>query len=146
MATRPGQLCCVCSQSMSVETTAVRVSIEPPQEKMKVKLIRSASPLDRHVVWVVSILPRLYAGGENQGLGYRNAMKAIMAQADVEIVKLSDKAKAFTILPKRWVVDWTSAWLHRPRRLTKDCECVKRKARTFCCSHLYAPCCVGFAD
>ena len=50
-------------------------------------------------------LLKLYADGGYQGPAFRNAMKAIMAQVDVEIVKRSDQAKAFTVLPKRWVVD-----------------------------------------
>jgi transposase len=58
-------------------------------------------------------------------------MKTIMAQVDVEIVKRSDQAKAFTVLPKRWVVERTFAWLNRCRRLGKDWECLNRKARAF---------------
>jgi transposase len=58
-------------------------------------------------------------------------MKTIMAQMDVEIVKRSDQAKAFIVLPKRWVVERTFAWLNRCRRLAKDWECLNRKARAF---------------
>jgi transposase len=76
-------------------------------------------------------LLKLYADGGYQGPAFRNAMKAIMAQVDVEIVKRSDQAKAFTVLPKRWVVERTFAWLNRCRRLAKDWECLNRKARSF---------------
>jgi transposase len=65
-------------------------------------------------------LLKLYADGGYQGRGFRNAMKTIMTQVDVEIVKRSDQAKAFTVLPKRWVVERTFAWLNRCRRLAKD--------------------------
>lgn len=58
-------------------------------------------------------------------------MKRIMAQVDVQIVKRSDQAKAFVVLPKRWVVERTFAWLNRCRRLAKDWECLNRKARAF---------------
>jgi transposase len=37
----------------------------------------------------------------------------------IEIFKLSDKAKGFHILPHRWVVERTFAWLGRCRRLAK---------------------------
>ena len=76
-------------------------------------------------------LLKLYADGGYRGRGFRNAMKTIMTQVDVEIVKRSDQAKAFTVLPKRWVVERTFAWLNRCRRLAKDWECLNRKARTF---------------
>lgn len=40
---------------------------------------------------------------------------------DLEIVK-REKAKTFSILPKRWVVERTFGWLGRYRRLSKDYE------------------------
>ena len=49
----------------------------------------------------------------------------------VEIVKRSDHAKDFVVLPKRWIVERTLAWLGRCRRLAKDWECLNRKALAF---------------
>jgi len=74
---------------------------------------------------------KLYADGGYQGAAFQNAMKTIMAQVNVEIVKRSDRAKGFTVLPRRWVVERTFAWLNRCRRLAKDWECLNRKARAF---------------
>jgi transposase len=76
-------------------------------------------------------LMKLYADGGYQGANFQTAMKTIMAQVNVEIVKRSDQAKGFTVLPKRWVVERTFAWLNRCRRLAKDWECLGRKARAF---------------
>jgi len=45
----------------------------------------------------------------------------------IEIIKRSDIAKGFVVLPKRWVVERTLAWISRNRRLCRDFE---RYART----------------
>jgi transposase len=76
-------------------------------------------------------LVKLYADGGYQGPEFRNAIAKIMSQIDVEIVKRSDHAKGFVVLPKRWVVERTLAWLNRCRRLAKDWENLNRKARAF---------------
>lgn len=76
-------------------------------------------------------LLKLYADGGYQGPVFQTALKEIMAQVDVEIVKRTDQAKGFVVLPKRWVVERTLAWLNRCRRLAKDWECLNRKARVY---------------
>ncbi|MDX3099187.1 transposase [Streptomyces sp. ME19-03-3] len=38
------------------------------------------------------------------------------------VVKRSDDTSGFTVLPKRWLVERTFAWLMRTRRLTRDYE------------------------
>ena len=40
----------------------------------------------------------------------------------LEIVRRSDAMKGFVVLPKRWIVERTFAWLNRYRRLSKDYE------------------------
>jgi transposase len=76
-------------------------------------------------------LMKLYADGGYQGPGFRLAVKEIMAGLNVEIVKRSDQAKGFLVLPKRWIVERTFAWLGRCRRLAKDWECLNRKSLAF---------------
>ena len=76
-------------------------------------------------------LLKLYADGGYLGPLFRTAVKKVMKQVNVEIVKRSDTAKGFVLLPKRWVVERTFAWFGRCRRLAKDWECLNRKGRAF---------------
>jgi transposase len=76
-------------------------------------------------------LLKLYADGGYQGREFQAAMKRIMARVNVDIVKRSDGVKGFVVLPKRWLVERTFAWLNRCRRLAKDWECLNRKALAF---------------
>ena len=76
-------------------------------------------------------LLKLYADGGYQGPIFQSAVRKILRQIDVEIVKRSDIAKGFAVLSKRWIVERTIAWLNRCRRLAKDWECLNRKALAF---------------
>ena len=77
------------------------------------------------------LLMKLYADGGYQGAQFQRGLKRSMAKVDVEIVKRSDSAKDFVVLPRRWVVERTFAWLNRCRRLAKDWENLNRRALTF---------------
>ncbi len=46
---------------------------------------------------------------------------------ELEVVERDKEARGFEVLPKRWIVERTFAWLGRNRRLVKDYE---RKAQT----------------
>lgn len=76
-------------------------------------------------------LLKLYADGGYQGPEFRRAIKKIMTQVNIEIVKRSDQTKGFVVLPKRWIVERTFAWLGRCRRLARDWECRNSKALAF---------------
>ena len=78
-------------------------------------------------------LLKLYADGGYQGPQFQRALRRILRQVNVEIVKRSNHAKGFTVLPKRWLVERTIGWLNRCRRLAKDWECLNRSARAFLC-------------
>jgi transposase len=76
-------------------------------------------------------LLKLYADGGYQGPQFRAALQRVLGQLNLEIVKRSDTAKTFTVLPKRWIVERTIGWLNRCRRLAKDWECLNSKALAF---------------
>ena len=76
-------------------------------------------------------LRKLYADGGYQGPNFRDGLRRVLRLVDVEIVKRSDLVKGFMVLPKRWIVERTIAWLNRCRRLAKDWECLNRSALAF---------------
>jgi transposase len=76
-------------------------------------------------------LRKLYADGGYQGPLFQAAAKRALSKLEVEIVRRSDQAKGFLVLPKRWIVERTIAWLNRCRRLAKDWECLNRKGLSF---------------
>jgi transposase len=76
-------------------------------------------------------LLKLFVDGGYQGPQFYSAAAAILPQLSIEVVKRSDQAEGFEVLPKRWVVERTFAWLGRCRRLAKDFENVSRNAVAF---------------
>jgi transposase len=76
-------------------------------------------------------LRKLYADAGYQGPKFKTALKRVLRRVKLEIVKRSNAAKGFVVLPKRWIVERTIAWLNRCRRLAKDWENLNRKALAF---------------
>lgn len=75
-------------------------------------------------------LLKLYADSGYQGPKFQHGLSRVCRQVNVEIVKRSDTGK-FVILPKRWIVERTIAWLNRCRRLAKDWERMNQNALAF---------------
>ena len=75
-------------------------------------------------------LTRLYADAGYQGPRFDGVVKQAMGQLQIEIVKRSELHR-FVVLPKRWLVERTIAWLNRCRRLSKDWENHSRNALAF---------------
>jgi transposase len=66
-------------------------------------------------------LRHIFADGGYAGDKLKQALRR-MGKWTIEIIKRSDKVKGFEVLPRRWVVERTLAWLNRNRRLAKDFE------------------------
>ena len=66
-------------------------------------------------------LRHVFADGGYAGDKLTTAL-ARHGQWRIEIVKRSDRSTGFSVLPRRWVVERTFAWLNRNRRLAKDFE------------------------
>jgi transposase len=70
------------------------------------------------------------ADGAYQGKETARAVRRA-ARAVLDIVKRSDAAQGFVVLPKRWIVERTFGWLGRCRRLAKDFEGLTRTHLAF---------------
>jgi len=79
--------------------------------------IRKTFPWLRHV----------FADGGYAGPKLETALAKIGTWT-LQIIKRSDTAKGFELLPRRWVVERTIAWINRNRRLAKDFEATLESA------------------
>lgn len=76
--------------------------------------------LDR-IRWQYPWLRHLFADGAYAGEKLIQALSKL-GKWTIEIVTRSETAQGFVVLPRRWVVERTIAWLNRNRRLAKDYE------------------------
>jgi transposase len=76
-------------------------------------------------------LEKLFADSAYDGPIFHTALAAILPSLKTEIFKRSDQAKGFVVLPKRWIVERSIAWLNRCRRLAKDWENLNLSALVF---------------
>ena len=67
------------------------------------------------------LLRHIFADGGYGGPKLRGATRKI-GRWTIQIVKRSDTAIGFDVIPRRWVVERTFAWLGRCRRMAKDWE------------------------
>ena len=77
------------------------------------------------------LLRKLFADAGYQGPKFQQALAKTLPNLEADIVRRCDHVKGFAVLPKRWIVERTIAWLNRCRRLAKDWENLNRKALAF---------------
>jgi len=76
-------------------------------------------------------LGKLFADGAYQGPQFRQALAPGFPRLTLEIGTRRAQGKGFVVLPKRWIVERSLAWLNRCRRLAKDFENLTRHALAF---------------
>lgn len=77
--------------------------------------------LDKRTRSLFPFLEIIFADGGYQGEATAQAIGQV-GRWQVSIVKRSDPGKGFVVLPKRWIVERTLAWLSRCRRLVRNFE------------------------
>lgn len=70
----------------------------------------------------------LWGDGGYTGDAFAQFVKALRPKLAVQVVKRSDDASGFEVLPRRWVVERTFGWLMRQRRLVRDYETTETSA------------------
>jgi len=78
-----------------------------------IEMIRTCAPN-------LSSVSKVLCDGGYTGENFANAVEALI-DAEVEVVKRNELHK-FVVIPKRWVVERSNAWLEKFRRLWKNCE------------------------
>lgn len=68
----------------------------------------------------LSMLKKILVDGGYTGENFANAINTLSG-ADVEVVKRNE-LHTFAVLPKRWIVERSFAWIDKCRRLWKNCE------------------------
>ncbi len=74
--------------------------------------------LDKHTRRLFPFLEKIFADSADGGAKLREAIAG--TGWNIEVVKRRDGQKGFEVLPRRWVVERTIAWINRCRRLAKD--------------------------
>lgn len=86
--------------------------------------------LERTLVWF-NWLRLLWVDGGYNGEAFAQWVKGMRPKLTVEVVKRSDDASGFRVLPRRWVVERTFGWLMRHRRLVRDYETTESSAQAW---------------
>lgn len=86
--------------------------------------------LQRTLGWF-AWLRRLWVDGGYSGEAFAQWVQSLRPKLEVQVVKRSDDTKGFKVLPRRWVVERTFAWLMRHRRLVRDYETTESSAEAW---------------
>src|SRR5215203_3963863 len=76
-------------------------------------------------------LRKLWVDGGYTGENFAHWVTEHWPKLEVEVVKRSDDVTGFSVLPKRWIVERTFAWLMQHRRLVRDYERTQSSAEAW---------------
>jgi len=107
---------------------ALRVTSADQQERQQVEVLAKAVQQATGESVVLAYVDQGYTG-------QAPAQAAAVQGIELEVVKLSEAKRGFVLLPRRWVVERSFAWMARFRRLAKDYE---RLPQTFAGLHWLA--------
>ena len=101
-------------------------------------IVTPANIQDRDVIATLTKMARLIHPSLAKAIvdgGYQGENTATQVKQEagipLEVVKRSDAAKGFKVLPKRWIVERTFGWLGRCRRIVRDVENLTRGHAAF---------------
>jgi transposase len=86
-------------------------------------------PLVRAVRKLHHWIELLWVDGGYAGRKFADAVR--LPRLTIQVVKRSDGANGFVVLPRRWVVERTNAWITRCRRLARHYEALAATAEAF---------------
>src|SRR5262245_23694996 len=76
-----------------------------------------AQALLKRTLSVFTWLRLLWVDGGYAGPAFLQWVRSLRAKLEVQVIKRSNEVSGFKVLPRRWVVERTFAWLMRHRRL-----------------------------
>ena len=106
---------------------AVQVTAASVPEKAEAQLLLAGIRTTRGLMKLCRRIRLVWANGGYQGPDLAEWVKSPLGWT-WEVVKRSDDKKGFVVLPRRWVVERTFAWLSFNRRLSKDYEKLTRNS------------------
>jgi putative transposase len=100
---------------------AVKVVAGCISEKAGAQLLLTRIASTKYLMKLCRRMLLVWADGGYQGEDLANWVRKLLGWS-WEVIKRSDNIKGFVLIPKRWVVERTFAWLSFNRRLSKDYE------------------------
>ncbi len=111
---------------------ALHVTPANAQERNQVAVLAAAVQAATGDAVEVAFVDQGYTGDDPAGAAAAHGMR-------LEVIKLPEAKKGFVLLPRRWVVERSFAWVARFRRLARDYE---RLPETFAGLHFVAFACL----